>query len=639
MFSGQRSLFILLGILVVAAIGAWQWHAQRYMATDRRPVVENGDRTRSGRPEGPDELGQRPQKPRDVLIVTVDTARADRFSYAGPSEVKTPNVDRLASEGTAFLTAVAPVPITLPSHASLFTGRLPFQHGVRSNGVFQLSGDETTLAEILAEQGFQTAAFIAAPVLASEFGLAQGFRTYDDDFEDAASKDGHPFKEHRGEKLVTKALAWLEANRTSKSFVWVHLFDPHHPYDPPEPERSRYQSSPYNGEIAYVDRVVGRLLDGYRELGLYDRSIIVFTSDHGESLGEHDEDTHGMFIYDATVRVPLIVRGGPFPKGIKITHQVGLIDIFPSVLGALSAPVPENVAGTDLMTIVSDTKPVPSDAGVYIETLYPQIHHGWAGYRGLRTDNWKLILGRRTELYDLRNDPFETHDLGSVNQEQRLRLSRLFKQDYPSANEVLAYANQLDKTRRKQLESLGYATEVRDQGTTSAEKLPDTKERIALLRQRDQAFQLFTIGKRDEAVEIMKELVRAEPNNPEFADTLATFYGLQNRLTEALDMTERVIKLSPLNINARMNRAALLIRLGKLDDALEAYTEARDISPQNADVRIRRWKLMRSMEMTQAVREEIRRDLMSNSDDRVAIRFLDALDTAESSSSEKVSDR
>src|SRR5262245_45814538 len=293
---GKRAVGGLVGLALVAAGLLTVYRAYRLPRTDadaRRAVARL-------RP-APGEL--------NVVVVTLDTTRADRLGCYGFSEVETPNIDSLAREGVVFDAATATVPLTFPSHASIFTGLVPPHHGVRDNGGFFLQESATTLAERLKSAGYATGAFVGAWVLESKWGLAQGFDHYSDRFDLSRYKVlSLGTVQKRGDEVMDDALAWLASVEKGKFFAWVHLYDPHTPYDPPEPYRSRFPGQPYRGEVAYTDAVVGRLLGWLRERGLLDRTVVVLTADHGESLGEHGEAAHAFFVYDATVAVPLIIR-------------------------------------------------------------------------------------------------------------------------------------------------------------------------------------------------------------------------------------------------------------------------------------------------------------------------------------------
>lgn len=396
----------------------------------------------------------------DVLLITVDTARADRFSYAGGSPVPTPNIDALAAEGTAFLQAVSPAPITLVAHASLLTGLLPPDHGLRNNGAYRLGDDAVTLAELLVSRGYRTGAFIAAAVLDRRYGLDQGFAHYDDRM---GGKPGAEFQPQRpGGEVVEAALSWLRQSGEGPTFVWVHLFDPHMPYAPPEPERSLYPEAPYAGEIAYADRVIGELVTGYRRLGLWRQTIMVFTSDHGESLGQHGEPTHGIFLFDETVRVPLVVRIPGLGEGLRIDAQAQLVDIVPTLGELIGLAVDPAVSGRSLLPLLrGEHRPSPP---AYLETFLPALDYGWFVLRGLRTEERKLIVGRKPELYDLRADPGESRDLAASEVGVVRELAGILRRDFPEPDLDPAAGLQPDPETRARLAALGYLSAGPEEG-------------------------------------------------------------------------------------------------------------------------------------------------------------------------------
>src|SRR5437867_1078941 len=279
----------------------------------------------------------------NLVVVTLDTTRADRLGCYGFRGIETPNIDGLARDGVLFEHATATVPLTFPSHSSIFTGLIPPHHGVRDNGGYFLDDAKVTLAERLHDAGYATGAFIGAWVLESKWGLAQGFDEYSDRFDLSKYKVvSLGTVQKPGDEVMDSALAWLEKTKAKKFFAWVHLYDPHTPYEPPEPFASRYRGQPYLGEIAYTDKVVGRLLDWLGGSGLLGRTLLVVTGDHGESIGDHGESTHAYFIYDSTTHVPLIVRT---PWGLRGRRalQASSVDIVPTVLDLLGLPPAEGI--------------------------------------------------------------------------------------------------------------------------------------------------------------------------------------------------------------------------------------------------------------------------------------------------------
>jgi len=560
----------------------------------------------------------RDDSPLHLLLITLDTARADRFSYAGASPVETPAVDSLAAEGTAFLQAVSPVPVTLPAHASILTGLLPPAHGVRNNGTYRLTESAVTLAERLTAGGYRTGAFVGASVLDSRYGLDQGFEVYDDDM---PGKPGAEFEAQRGaEAVVGRALAWLDGVGEEPSFAWVHLFDPHMPYDPPEPERSRYPGAPYDGEIAYADRMIGRLLDGYRDRGLYGRTLVVFTADHGEALGEHGELTHGVFLFEPTVRVPMVMRAPGQSGGQRVVEQVRLIDLVPTVLDLLELGPAEGVDGRSLVPLLrgDDLEPVPA----YLETRLPLENHGWFELRGLRTPETKLITGPTTELYDLASDPGETTDLaarraGTVG--QMLRDLEVRAATAQAGSEGAGERVEMDEATRRQLTALGYVSSGASTEPSADGLGPYEERRIRLtFMLRNRGFRTLALercgeilpaaaGDRclDRLAERLPEAVaEAAPRrggnavlggSPEellaVAEVAAgrgdleTLRGALTELTGCLDATARGSTPSP----PALRRAARLSQIGtgcferlQYDDALHAFLLGERLVPDEA---------------------------------------------------------
>jgi arylsulfatase A-like enzyme len=454
-----------------------------------------------------------------LLVITLDTARADRFSYTGASPVRTPAIDALAAEGTVFLQAVSPAPVTLPAHASLFTGRLPPGHGVRNNGTYRLPEEAVTLAEILRDRGYRTGAFVGAAVLAARYGLHQGFDHYDDAMD--LRRSTGLYADRRGETVVEAALKWLAAQPAGPTFAWVHLFDPHMPYDPPEAERALHPDSPYDAEIAYSDRVIGWLLDGYRELGLAEEAVIVFTSDHGESLGEHGEMTHGVFLYDSTLRVPLIIRLPGRAGGGKITGQVSLMDLLPTLAGPMAFPIPDGLDGRDLGPLLEGGELDPAPA--YSETLLPLENHGWFAQRGLRTERWKLISGPTTEIYDLEADPGEENDLAASEAGRAGELTRIL--EAKSRTQAVASRLEMDESTMDQLRALGYLAAPAGPRPSSAREPAESSDPIPAapdptIRRLESAGELFDRGLRDEAIELCLVLAASDPADERFKDAL-----------------------------------------------------------------------------------------------------------------------
>jgi choline-sulfatase len=354
-----------------------------------------------------------PATARNLVIVTIDTLRADRLGSYGNREVATPRLDAIAAGGALFEQATVHVPLTRPSHASIFTGLLPAEHGLRDNVSPALAPEVPLLAPMLKDAGFRTAAFVSSIVLSRQSGLHRGFDEYSDRFE----VDGDDARflntiQRPGDSVMKEALAWMESTADGRFFAWIHLYDPHDPYEPPEPYATQYGGRPYDGEVAWTDELIGRLEDALHRRGLQGQTLLVVTSDHGEGLGEHGETVHGFFVYESTLRVPLIVRGPGVAGGRRVKEVARSVDLLPSVLDMLGVPPPAGWKGSgrSLAPVLRGTASLPPQPA-YAESLLPLLHYGWSDLRALRDGRWKYIQAPRPELYDLEADPAETRDL------------------------------------------------------------------------------------------------------------------------------------------------------------------------------------------------------------------------------------
>ena len=349
-----------------------------------------------------------PAVPLNILLVTLDTTRADHLGSYGWKRARTGEMDRLASEGVRFDKAFSPVPITLPAHTSLLTGLYPFATGVRNNGNFYLSDKVETIATVLRARGYRTAAFLSSFVLDRRYGLGRGFETYDDRMDAQSEGGGAPDVEveRRGDKTAAALDAWLTSYAQQKSapfFAWLHLYDPHAPYAAPPPFREEFADAPYDGEIAFCDAIVGQLVERLGELGLVDRTLVAITGDHGEGLGDHGESAHGFFIYNSTLHVPLIFKLPAAGARRQITQAVSTVDVLPTILDELQIAVPKAVQGHTLAAAlrgkIADASPI------YSESFLPRLHFNWSELRGLQDESYKFIDGPKPELYDLSSDP------------------------------------------------------------------------------------------------------------------------------------------------------------------------------------------------------------------------------------------
>ena len=345
----------------------------------------------------------------NVLLITLDTTRADHLPAYGYQNIRTPNFDALAASGFVFEDAISHAPITLTSHASILTGRLPIAHGLHDNSGYFLALKENTLAEVLKSDGYSTGAFVSAFILDSRRQLNQGFDTYNDHFAQSEYQQINPRDiQRRGEETEAEASRWLEQQKGKKWFLWMHLYDPHDPYDPPEPFKTQYAGRLYDGEIAYTDDVVGRLLTKLDSIGAKDNTVIVLTADHGESLGEHSEDTHAMFLYNATQHVPLIIHV-PGTRAKRVPGVVRHIDLAPTILDWLGIQPPAEMQGSSLSGVINGRE--KKERVAFAESRYAEIHYGWSPLQSVTTGQYKYIDAPHPELYDWKKDPSESHNL------------------------------------------------------------------------------------------------------------------------------------------------------------------------------------------------------------------------------------
>jgi arylsulfatase A-like enzyme len=414
---------------------------------------------------------RRETRPVGVVIITLDTTRADRLSPYGFMNVSLPHLERLAREGVVFDQATTVAPLTLPAHTSLFTGLRPPAHGVRDNADGALADAHTTLAETLFARGFRTGAFVGSVVLAPDRGLAQGFEQYRGVGE--GTRDGPQARQRPANAVMDDAIGWLDSVGDSRFFLWTHLYDAHRPYDPPEPYRTTYGHNPYVGEIAFADAQIGRLLQALAARHLLDRTVVIVTADHGESLGEHGERDHGIFVYENVLRVPLIVRA-PGLSAARVGDVVGLTDVMPTVLDLLGVPSPA-ADGVSLVNLLRGGRR-PLDRPAYAESLYPE-RLGWSPLWALRDGRFKFIDAPRPELYDLEDDPVEAHNLYDAQRAMASTMAgRLATIIQSSAGPGAAQRPAASPELQARLGALGYVSSAIARTASEGSPLPDPKD-------------------------------------------------------------------------------------------------------------------------------------------------------------------
>ncbi|MBT8453585.1 MAG: sulfatase-like hydrolase/transferase [Deltaproteobacteria bacterium] len=543
--------------------------------------------------DSPPELNAVESKSPSILVITVDTLRADRLGCYGFAAAQTPNIDRLSREGVRVHHAVAPAPITMPSHTSIFTGLDPPAHGVRDNGTFPVPQEIETLAERLKSAGYQTQAFVSAEVLHSRYGLDQGFDGYDDELRKEARPTDFDRQERTGDETMDRALQWL-SERPSKAepfFVWVHLFDPHQPYRPP----ASVQGAPtlYDGEIAFADQQIGRLIEAFEREGVLDETIVVFTSDHGESLGEHGEETHAVFIYESTIRVPLLVRYPPkLPAGKVYAESVRIVDIMPTVLGLAELAQPD-VQGIDLSKALASDKPPPA-LPQYSESLYPELAFGMAPLRGVRQKNWTYIRAPRAELYDRASDPGETRNLldlpkgapGAADAKQRAgELDRLLGTLIEDGRRFgfVAQPQALDDDTVEMLQALGYMEETEAPGALRG---MDPKDGVPIYRKVSEAFRLARDGSCPAAVEVLTPLLGRLPNLVQARNRIAKCQLKMGNPKAAKRQYLKSLAHDP-------NQEGVLLQLGRMqlaegdaEGARQRFLQALEVIPSSVDAMV-----------------------------------------------------
>ena len=516
----------------------------------------------------------------NVLLISIDTLRADyATSYGFPRET-TPNIDAIARAGVLFKHVISPVPTTLPAHSSMLTGTIPPVHGMHDNLSYRLDDANVTLAEMLGERGYTTGAIVSSFVLDSKFNLSQGFDTDDDRFEEE-----HKILllgERKGDETTRLARQWLEDHRDENFFLFLHYYDPHHDYDPPEPFASRFADDLYAGEIAFVDHGVGQVVDKLEELGLIDSTWIVLTSDHGEMLGEHGERDHGYFIYQSALEVPLIIRPPGLTEPRQVDQTVGLIDIVPTLAGILGLDPPPAAQGDDLSPLLSG-EPVSGKAKeFYAQSLTPTRFYDTSSLYGLVTSKWKYIQSTRPELYDLESDPDEERNLVQEETElaeaMKTRLAEILESH--SRRQENENTLELDDASIRRLESLGYlargsnAIELRfEQGKD------DPKDWIEFYGDHQQATELVHEGDYDRARPLAERMLTTHPYYVPAHLLVAEIAQGQEEPAKARDAYARAVELEPEKESAHFGLARALRRLGATDEAIPHLRRAIELRP------------------------------------------------------------
>jgi arylsulfatase A-like enzyme/Tfp pilus assembly protein PilF len=509
------------------------------------------------------------QKP-NVLLLTLDTLRPDHIGAYGYNKIQTPVLDRLAKNGVLFQHAVCQTPLTLVSHSSIFTGMNPNVHGVRDNAYFNLSSDHKTLAEYFKEEGYTTAAFIGSAILDRRHGLGQGFDWYSR-YQPTIVVGME--SQRRAEEVISETVEWLQKwNSKDPLFLWIHLYDPHLPYDPPDPFRTQYASSPYDGEIAYMDHVLGVLFTQLEQLGFLTNGIVVAIGDHGESLGEHKELDHGYYVYDSTIKIPFMMSWPGHLKPRVITEQVQSIDVLPTLADLVGFKTDGSVQGKSLRTLMEGkTKNLPA---AYLESLTPKLYYGWSELVSLRTNDWKYIAAPEPELYNLKDDPGELNNLITT----RADTARLMDQQLSKVIEIGSKTQEqkkesIDAEDLEQLASLGYIGATNPSAMLNSTSSIDPKSKIDdyLLHHRlvPQAIAYIDRGQYQTALQTLKQVESKFNNSFVLYWYLGLCYAKLNHLEDAQKNYSRTIELNPYFGRAYTDLALTLQLLGRHQESMK----------------------------------------------------------------------
>ncbi len=526
-----------------------------------------------------------PPVPKNVILVTIDTLRADHVGAYGSDKGLTPTLDALAAEGAVFDNASTTIPLTGPAHSSILTGRYPIVTGFRNNGTALLSPEETLISEVLHDHGMRTAAVVSCLVLASHFGFNQGFDLYYES--DITSKKGRGmwYEERKADKTVDRTLRWIESEQGRPMFVWMHLFDPHHPYDPPGVDMTLPLERRYELEIAFADKQLGRFFDELKKMGMWDDTMIIVSGDHGESLGEHHEQFHGIFVYQATMHVPLIVRLPGAKRGIHVSDQASVLDIFPTVLDALHLPLPDNIQGFSLTKSLTGRGRIPARTP-YLESIYANASYGWAEVSAIRTPHWKYISLPSPELYDMDSDPNESVNLVNRDTAQaeevrgeltdlRGRLESLQRTD----NEAVA----LDDEMRDRLLSLGYIagteSKLRKGEPRDPKEVVDLGEKVTLVS-RDDAQSPASTRPRRRCTRCWTATRRTRWRCCSYARLLAT----TKRVDEAVATMHKAIDIYPDSEELYRVLGMILIRNDRKEEAIALFSKGLEVMPSSASL-------------------------------------------------------
>jgi arylsulfatase A-like enzyme/Flp pilus assembly protein TadD len=531
--------------------------------------------------------------PPNIILITLDTTRADRMGFLGSERGLTPNLDKLAEQSAVFARAYAQVPLTTPSHAALLTGTYPQYSHLEDLGA-PLGKDLPYLPDLLHAHGYHTAAFVGAYILdpaGAARGFQRGFDVYDASFHSRGpGEDRYKSVERRAEDVANHALGWIGVHQKGPFFVWVHFYDAHDPYDPPPPFKARYAAAPYDGEIAYTDSVVGSMLEVLRRHGLYQNTVIAVAADHGEAFGEHGEERHGMFLYDETIHVPLLLKlpNAKF-SGKRVEARVALVDVAPTLLAAAGLAMPKEMQGQSLFPLISEAKAGDEESKVaarpiYSETDYAHRAFGWSELRSWRAGKYLYVQAPKRELYDQSSDPDTQQNLAALSKAVADTLDGQlsdFKEKTSSAQTERA---KLDPAQAESLRALGYLASDSASPQDKTKAAIDPKDRIAIANQFHRALINFEEDHYEEAIAQLQDVIRQEPDSSSGYLELGRALVHQQRYQDALPVLRIAAERTPESGMAHYELALALIKTGQWEAALPEIQAAVVCTPNSAQM-------------------------------------------------------